>query len=432
MILVLQVPAIASAQQTSEDLNSIIGNTPFYDPDAEDCSSSSSSAAPGTGPADGAAFPNLDPTSMANAINTWIKQQNPNSELGGLGTTIVAGGQHSNVSPFLMVTIAKEESSLSDPSDFNVSHGNNSFGREAGPGQPSFQGARAWYKWSSVKASVNYTAPENKNAKGGGDIATYLRDEYGSKIDGNNLVALMEAYAPPTENNTKQYIANLKKWISQLVSLANGSGSTSGTSSGSSDDTCTTAAVANCTGGQATDDAAILCDAEQYNGIYYQWAGGHVPYATFRRQCPLSQLVPNSKGVTPAAAASTPEDTGPCATDCSGLVTVALNQAAGHTDYAMSVASDGSLESGGTTNVLPLWKKIPVSHAQPGDVVTLADSTGHIEVVVQVGKSSIETFGSHETGKRTSEVSVSMPISYWLYAWHWTGPIAGGGGGLAE
>ncbi len=223
---------------TGNDINSIITKTPFYDPSAA-CDSSATQAStapltPGTGDPNGSSFPNLDPTAMANAINTWITQQNPKSELAGLGSTIVASAKNSNINPFLIVSIAHEESSLSSPSDFNVSTGNNSFGRSAGPGQPSFQGSRAWYKWTSVKASVDYTAPENINAAGGGDMATYIRQRFGSLIDSNNLLSFMEAYAPPSENNTASYVANLQGWISSLINLTtgtSGAGATQATAS---------------------------------------------------------------------------------------------------------------------------------------------------------------------------------------------------------
>ena len=229
-VLVIFVSVQSSFAITPDEESRIGTDSEFHDPSQcvgnGSSTSGTSTVAPGSGGPTGSQFPNLDPTGMANAINTWISQQNPSSELSGLGSTIVASAKNSNVSPFLIVAIAHEESSLSSPSDFNVSHGNNSFGREAGAGQPSFQGSRAWYKWSSVKASVDYTAPENQGAVGGGDMATYLRDEYGSKIDANDLTAVMEAYAPPSENNTTQYIANLNSWISALVGLTTGGGAT--------------------------------------------------------------------------------------------------------------------------------------------------------------------------------------------------------------
>lgn len=210
--------------------------------DASSCCSSDTATtaglAPGSGAPGGTTFPNLDPTAMADAINKWVVQRNPNTTFKGLGATIVADGQHSNINPFLLAAIPAKESSMGDPSDFNVSHGNNAYGRTAGPGQPSFQGARSWYKWSSVKASVDYTAPENQGTKVG-DMAAYLRNSgfYTAALNSNDLTKLMMTYAPPSENDTVQYVSELKSWISQLVGLAGGqsSGTTTGsTGSGSS------------------------------------------------------------------------------------------------------------------------------------------------------------------------------------------------------
>ncbi len=222
---------------------------------------------PGLGSPTGLTFPNLDPTTMANAINAWILQANPNSEMKGLGATIVADGQHSNVNPFLIVSIARKESSLADPSDYNVSHGNNSFGRSASSGQPSFQGAMLWYRWSSVSASVDYTAPENQNIPGGGDYATYMRDEFGSTLDSNNLAELMTFYAPPGANNTALYISQLQQWIGQIVALANGTApSTSATTTPTASSNCNSGAV-NCNSSTSSNLSAVrqqvVCIAQQ-------------------------------------------------------------------------------------------------------------------------------------------------------------------------
>lgn len=190
----------------------------------------------GNGAPDGAQFPNLDPPAMAKAIDTWVVKENPNTTLKGLGATIVASAKNSNVSPFLIATIARKESSMADPNDFNVKNGNNAFGRTATEDQPNFKGSKLWYKWTSVKASVDYTAPENQGAKGGGDMASYLRYQYGDQIDNDNLIALFLIYAPPNENNTELYIKQIQGWIDELVALTTGSGSTG--SIGSATDEC--------------------------------------------------------------------------------------------------------------------------------------------------------------------------------------------------
>jgi hypothetical protein len=220
---------------TTKNFQSLYGSSEYYDPSQTKCSGSGSTGTvtPGTGAPDGATFPNLDPNAMANAINIWITQQNPNSELSGLGSTIVASAKNSNINPFIMLAIASQESSLASPSDWNTANAGNPFGREALSNQPNVSSPTRpgilWYKWTSVKASIDYTAAENQNAVGGGDEAAYLRNQYGSKLDNNDLLAFMEAYAPPSENNTTQYIANIQSITNALINLTTGgvSGSSS-------------------------------------------------------------------------------------------------------------------------------------------------------------------------------------------------------------
>ncbi len=176
--------------------------------------------APGAGSPTGTQFPALDPNAMAEGINKYIEKVNPDSKLKGLGATIVAGAQNSNINPFLIVSIAQKESGLANPSDYNVSNGNNSFGRTASAGQPNFSGARLWYKWSTVKASVDHTAPENKGSKSG-DIASYIRNSgfYDSALKTDDLTKLMTTYAPPSENDTSQYIREIKSWTKRMIRL---------------------------------------------------------------------------------------------------------------------------------------------------------------------------------------------------------------------
>lgn len=414
MILLFN-PYVFAQTLSPADLNSIYNDTVWYAPSSDNpvCSGAGAVTA-GSGAPDGAAFPNLDPTAMANAINTWIIQQNPSSELKGLGETIVAGAKNSNINPFLILAIAHEESSLSTPSDWNVQHANNSFGRTAASGQPSIQGAKLWYKWTSVEASVDNTAPENQNAPGGGDIASYIRNEYGSQLDNNNLLAMITQYAPPVENDTAQYISNVQSWVSQLVNLTAGGASAPSTSSfaGVATTGCS-GSTTNCTSGNSTAtgvNAAILCEANKYNGIYYLFGGGHEAYSTFRQQCP-------EEAISGAAASSTPTSPGPCSTDCSGLVSVAVDGAYGQ-NFTWSVSTnDGSIVGSGSQ----YWQEIPISQAQAGDILTRPD---HVEIVDHVQGGTAYTFGSHETGKQTGLVAVST--SYWSSAYRWTGPGSNG------
>jgi hypothetical protein len=220
----------------------------FFDEQACDggiASGNVDDSTPGDGAPDGTTFPNLQPTAIANAINNYIKDTNPNSKLAGLGSTIVKSAKNANINPFLIVAIAQMESSLSDPSDFNVSHANNSFGRMAAAGQPSFQGSRAWYKWSSVKASVDYQATENKNAAGGGDVASYLRNQFSTPIDNNDINALIQPYAPSGDgNDTAAYIANVKTWIGKMATSAQSGGGPATTEDTTESDTSVTSTCA--------------------------------------------------------------------------------------------------------------------------------------------------------------------------------------------
>lgn len=163
-----------------------------------------------------------------------------------------------------------------------------------------------------------------------------------------------------------------------------------------------TSASANCT--SATGNAVILCQAEQYIGIYYELGGGH-DYDNFIKQCPASAL-------SAAASSSTASVPGPCATDCSGLVSVAVDGAFGQT-FSWDVAG---IETDTTD-----WQSIPISSVQPGDVVTVGSDT-HVEIVDHYDSSSgiLYTFGSHAPGQTTSGISSSP--SNWTGAYRYIGP----------
>ncbi len=229
MLLFAQISSVVSA--LSPEQKSLYNkNVLYYDLGC----SSAAEVTSGVGEPDGAIFPDLDPAVMANAINKFIKRENPNSKLKGLGETIVAGGENSNINPFLIVAHAYMESGLANPGVSDIfDRGNNAFGRSALTSQPHIvsQGAAGapsiWYKWSSVKASVDYTAHENQNAAGGGDIASYLREQYGSILNKGDLTAYIGEYAP--DGNEAIYIQNITKWVKQMAKLAGGgAASTSG------------------------------------------------------------------------------------------------------------------------------------------------------------------------------------------------------------
>lgn len=206
------------------------------------CGGSSGSVESGKGEPEGTQFPDLDPASMAKAIDDFIQKTKPNSKLAGLGETIVAGAEHSNISPFLIVAHAHAESDLADPGMYNIIHGNNAFGRTATTEQPNFQGDRLWYKWSSVEASVDYEAPENKGAVGGGDIASYIREQYPDVIDKGDLDTYLLQYV--ADGNESWYKSLVKGDVKEMANASSGSNSSSGTPS--------EAAVKCCAGGTSS------------------------------------------------------------------------------------------------------------------------------------------------------------------------------------
>ena len=226
LMLSSQVFAISSS-----DYLSVIRETTFYDENS--CSTNPDvTVSAGTGSPTGATFPNLDPSAMANAINTYISKNYPNSLMNGLGSTIVASAKQANVSPFIIVGIGRQESGLANPNDWNTKNGNNPFGRTATPTQPHFNGSGSasstlWYKWTTIKSSVDYTAAENTNAGGGGDEASYIRNRFASHLDKSDFVGFFEAYAPPAANDTAAYVAGVQALITELVNLTTGSGSQS-------------------------------------------------------------------------------------------------------------------------------------------------------------------------------------------------------------
>lgn len=188
------------------------------------------SVSPGGGAPDGAQFPNLDPTSMANSIDAFVKKTAPGSPLNGLGATIVASSQHANINPFLVVAIANQETSLGTANTPQVTAAHNLFNRKATSSQPNVPiGGDLWYKWSSVKASVDNTAPENQNSNGGGDFPAYLRNQYGSSINSGDFGTLFALYDP----GYSAYAGNVQGWMSDMIKGAQTAGGSPTSNNGS-------------------------------------------------------------------------------------------------------------------------------------------------------------------------------------------------------
>ena len=100
----------------------------------------------------------------------------------------------------------------------------------------------------------------------------------------------------------------------------------------------------------------------------------------------------------------------PCATDCSGLVGIAVDAAFNQNSNIWGVSN--FFTSGD-------WESIPLSQIAPGDIVT--QGTDHVEIVYNYNPTSgvLETFGSHETGTKTGVVDSTL--SSWTNAFRYIG-----------
>jgi hypothetical protein len=170
------------------------------------------------------------------------------------------------------------------------------------------------------------------------------------------------------------------------------------------------------TANSVTGDAKILAEATCYQGLYYEYGGGHQGYASFIKACPNPQDPPNPPGNHPTGGPSLDGglsgNPSPCATDCSALVSIA-------TDTAFKQTFDWNVAGIETS---PDWKSIPLdSSVQPGDVVTVG-ADEHVEIVdhYDAAHSTLYTFGSHETGTQTGEVSSTL--NGWTGAFRYIGP----------
>jgi hypothetical protein len=177
----------------------------------------------------------------------------------------------------------------------------------------------------------------------------------------------------------------------------------SGSSSGGS-----TSSPTDCTA--VTGNATILCKAEQYNGIYYRSGGGHQGYAAFVAGCPDPANPPDNQPTGEAGSDGESGNPSPCATDCSGLVSMAVDEA--FNQNFNWVVSD--IESS------PDWTAIPMQSIQPGDVVT--QNATHVEIVDTYNSTSgaLVTFGSHFTTSATS--IITSTLGSWTGAYRYIGP----------
>ena len=145
-----------------------------------------------------------DKSKFAAAIDSYIKKKTPSSPLVGLGNDFVEAGSQYGINPAWLINIARKESTFGThipPGTFN------SYGRTATDSQPGVVlNGRRWYKYESFAKSA------------------YGQSEYLKRVYIDKGLVTFETitakYAPPGENDTQGYIAQMKQWVGEVVALA--------------------------------------------------------------------------------------------------------------------------------------------------------------------------------------------------------------------
>ena len=302
------------------------------------CATGLTSLPNGTGLADGAVFPNLNPTAMGQSINKWLTTNFPSSPFSTKGSEIVIDAQSQNINPFLIVALMVNETGAgtTNVSDSSWILANNAFGRKSGPGQPGYGDSKVspWYHWANFNDSIDKT---HSSDTGGGDMASYLRNVYGSKIDSNNILAMAEVYDAPDPAQASGYLTKLQATVSGLISTTlaltttdsngntvssaspdnNGSASSKNSTSSSSgivvsttgSDGCSSSSY-NCpstsagVSGQTNMSSvrqAVVCIAQSELAMWknqpgYPW--NNTPFNTYSEKEPLGRYIPAGRPIS--------------------------------------------------------------------------------------------------------------------------------------
>lgn len=173
-----------------------------------------------------------DGEKLAQAIDQYIKQKQPNSPFNGLGKYFVQGGIRAGINPLLVVAHAEHESQFGTATTkYNSQGAHNAFGRTASKDQPGVDTGRKWYKWDSWQASL-YAAsyPASGKAEQPDDQFQYIARKYGNNLDygleaylQGNTASGRSGYAPKEDgNNVPAYVQAIKDTTNAIVALAGG------------------------------------------------------------------------------------------------------------------------------------------------------------------------------------------------------------------
>jgi hypothetical protein len=140
--------------------------------------------------------------------------------------------------------------------------------------------------------------------------------------------------------------------------------STTTSGSGCTGSTSSTGASISCVNGTtATGNAAIACDVLKYASIKYSQAGHKLP-SVWHQQCPT---------IGPS-----------CATDCSGLVSIAIYDVFGLDEVWTTFGMVADPHN---------FQRIQLSQVQPGDLVE--PNPDHVEVIESVQGNTLNDFAAH-------------------------------------
>ena len=385
LILGLQIPSIVSAQQTGDDINSIIGNYPFYDPNATDCSSGG--------------FTTLTGNDNEEKIWNYLTGQ-------GLSAAQAAGvmgnmQQESTFNPSAHQTAGAWSDMGSDsnqavglmqwdggnrPALIKAAEAAGLTLQDLETGSDKNLTFQLSYMWKQMQGTAP-TGAQNvlaglKKINDAAAAARYFDLKFESGSD------------PPAPQNPSE---GIREWDAQQIlkePWATGGGTPSG-SGGCS----TSPGSANCT--SATGDAKIYCEAIQYDPVSYSEsaAGNHMP------------------GGNPAWLKTCPKIGPSCYLDCSGLVNIAVYDAFGYNLEENTTAERADIGK--------LWKVISFGQIQQGDIIQpAAEAGGHVEIIERVQGHTLYTFGAHTSNApQPDQVShVSYQASPGDLYLHWIGP----------